>query len=374
MISIDLSVDIPVVSIAKPKRKKRKTTTKPKAKKANGKTKTTETIDETGETDETKAVTDDTTTTDTANQNHNHTTDIEMANGTSETTEAEHHDDTKPETDDNKDSAETDSKKRKLDELDKPNENNKPTTTTTTSDSDSDSGPLSCLLTDCLSSFIKEEKVEGYLCDSCQQKSEASKRLFIHSLPRVLCIVLKRFCWTATSRAKIDTQVTIPFNLDVSDFLVPPDEKDKKPPKKLGLYELRSVVMHHGVGLLSGHYTCYCYNEIQDVWVHYNDARVSLVTKDQVEREAPGQAYMMFYQQITPSIIPFSLLGSSPLPPPVSSVLIPTPIPFPSLPPHNNSIIMPIQASSLSSSSDTITNNNTPDNTTESKSKRQKKK
>lgn len=190
------------------------------------------------------------------------------------------------------------------------NNNNDPPTstppTTSTSDSDTEQGPLSCQLTDCLSAFSKEESVEGYACAKCDERRNATKRLFIHTLPHVLCIVLKRFAWTATSRAKIDTHVSIPFTLDVSDYMLPLEKKEKEEPMKgRGVYELRSVVMHHGAGLLSGHYTSYCYNELQDTWVHYNDARVTPVPREQVERDIPAQAYLMFYQRISPSTEPF---------------------------------------------------------------------
>jgi len=159
--------------------------------------------------------------------------------------------------------------------------------------------PPVCKLEDCLDSFVKLETLEGYLCEHCHKKQQGMKRMAIHTLPNVLCIVLKRFCWTATSHAKIGTEVLFPFSLDMKNYLKDGNSNGLNGSGGSGgtKYELRSVVMHHGAGLLSGHYTSYCYNELQATWVHYNDSRVSLVTPEDIEKEAPAQAYLLFYQQ-----------------------------------------------------------------------------
>lgn len=167
----------------------------------------------------------------------------------------------------------------------------RPTTTRRTERSDSEEEHTAeiCKLEDCLYSFIRPETVEGYSCESCHTKSDAVKRLYIHTLPRVLCVVLKRFCWTTASRAKIDTQVRFPFVLDLKDFSINTAQHT--------VYDLTSIVLHHGAGLVSGHYTSYCYNKLQNVWVHYNDSRVLFVTKEEIEREAPSKAYLLFYER-----------------------------------------------------------------------------
>ncbi len=108
--------------------------------------------------------------------------------------------------------------------------------------------------------------VKDYYCEYCTSKSDASKKLIVDTLPnvstsvsvhlfllalivqfsnqnllqQVLCVVLKRFCWTSSVRAKIDTPVKFPLRgLDLSPFSRETEN---------AIYDLNSVVIHHGTG------------------------------------------------------------------------------------------------------------------------------
>jgi len=121
-------------------------------------------------------------------------------------------------------------------------------------------------------------------------KQDAVKKIMIRSLPSVLCIVLKRFCWTQSSRAKINTRVVFPLkDLDIREYCSDDvNEKDNT------IYDLQSAVMHHGTGLQTGHYTAYCYNQEENIWEHFNDAQVSISNEEEVSNV---EAYILFYQQ-----------------------------------------------------------------------------
>ncbi|MGH0159011.1 UNVERIFIED_CONTAM: hypothetical protein FKN15_054490 [Acipenser sinensis] len=59
-------------------------------------------------------------------------------------------------------------------------------------------------------------------------------------------------------------------------------------------YDLSAVVMHHGKGFGSGHYTSYCYNTEGGFWVHCNDSKMNVCS---VEEVCNTQAYILFYTQ-----------------------------------------------------------------------------
>jgi len=147
----------------------------------------------------------------------------------------------------------------------------------------------SCSIEECLQSFTQSEALgdRSYYCESCNSKQSAHKTLSLETLPNVLCIVLKRFCWTETSRAKVDTVVQFPLK----DLNLVPYTTDKASP----IFDLKSVVIHHGMGLRVGHYTACCYNtEREGCWLHFNDSRVSAISAEQVSAQ---QAYILFYER-----------------------------------------------------------------------------
>ena len=89
---------------------------------------------------------------------------------------------------------------------------------------------------------------------------------------QVLRLHLKRFRWCGRARHKISTHVCFPQLIDLTKYCAPPrmgvvsmshdviggaDLPGKADSK---LYNLSSVIIHHGVGFQSGHYTAYCWN------------------------------------------------------------------------------------------------------------------
>eukprot|EP01113_Clastostelium_recurvatum_P030470 TRINITY_DN3705_c0_g1_i2.p1 TRINITY_DN3705_c0_g1~~TRINITY_DN3705_c0_g1_i2.p1 ORF type:complete len:752 (-),score=192.83 TRINITY_DN3705_c0_g1_i2:16-2271(-) len=184
---------------------------------------------------------------------------------------------------------------------------------TTAANEEEETEPPVCTLQECLDGLVRPEDLPGQIwsCDKCQCKRDATKRMSLATLPPVLCVVLKRFFWTATTRAKIDTRVTLPFELDMAPYLASSLESaassssssssSKTPslfqaPHISEMYDLRSVVLHHGAGLGCGHYTAYAYNDAHGGWVHYNDSRVAQAEPEDVQHFASREAYIVFYQ------------------------------------------------------------------------------
>ncbi|XP_071392377.1 ubiquitin carboxyl-terminal hydrolase 3 isoform X2 [Centroberyx affinis] len=154
---------------------------------------------------------------------------------------------------------------------------------------DQEPGPT-CTLRDCLRSFTDLEELdetELYLCHKCKKRQKSTKKFWIQKLPKVLCLHLKRFHWTAFLRNKVDTYVEFPLrSLDMRGYLLEPE--NSLPGSCL--YDLVAVVVHHGSGVGSGHYTAYGSHEGR--WYHFNDSTVTLTNEDTVRK---AKAYILFY-------------------------------------------------------------------------------
>uniref|UniRef100_A0A3P8XDH3 Ubiquitin carboxyl-terminal hydrolase n=1 Tax=Esox lucius TaxID=8010 RepID=A0A3P8XDH3_ESOLU len=160
---------------------------------------------------------------------------------------------------------------------------------------------VSCRLTEMLAKFTETEALEGniYACDQCNSKrrrfsskpvilTEAQKQLMVHKLPQVLRLHLKRFRWSGRNhREKIGVHVSFDQLLNMEPYCCSPRPQHF-------LYELSAVVMHHGKGFGSGHYTAYCYNKEGRFWVHCNDSKLNVCSVEEVCR---AQAYILFYTQ-----------------------------------------------------------------------------
>ncbi|XP_015256237.1 PREDICTED: ubiquitin carboxyl-terminal hydrolase 3 [Cyprinodon variegatus] len=158
---------------------------------------------------------------------------------------------------------------------------------------DQEPGPI-CTLRDCLRSFTDLEELdetELYYCHKCKKRQKSTKKFWIQKLPKVLCLHLKRFHWTAFLRNKVDTYVEFPLTgLDMRGFLLEPE--NTLPGSCL--YDLAAVVVHHGSGVGSGHYTAYGSHEGR--WYHFNDSTVTLTNEDTVKK---AKAYILFYVERT---------------------------------------------------------------------------
>ncbi|OXB82045.1 UNVERIFIED_CONTAM: hypothetical protein H355_004128 [Colinus virginianus] len=152
-----------------------------------------------------------------------------------------------------------------------------------------ENGPM-CTLRDCLRSFTDLEELdetELYMCHKCKKKQKSTKKFWIQKLPKVLCLHLKRFHWTAYLRNKVDTYVEFPLRgLDMKCYLLEPENSG---PESC-LYDLAAVVVHHGSGVGSGHYTAYAAHEGR--WFHFNDSTVTLTDEETVVK---AKAYILFY-------------------------------------------------------------------------------
>ncbi|XP_075065522.1 ubiquitin carboxyl-terminal hydrolase 44 isoform X2 [Mixophyes fleayi] len=149
-----------------------------------------------------------------------------------------------------------------------------------------------CLLTEMLAKFTETEALEGkiYACDQC---NKAQKQLMVCGLPQVLRLHLKRFRWSGRNhREKIGVHVRFDQMLNMEPYCCRESTATLKADSFI--YDLSAVVMHHGKGFGSGHYTAFCYNPEGGFWVHCNDSKLHTCT---VEEVCKAQAYILFYTQ-----------------------------------------------------------------------------
>lgn len=146
----------------------------------------------------------------------------------------------------------------------------------------------SCTLINCFTSYTCLEYLsenDWYYCPHCRRKQPSTKYLSICSFPNVLCIHLKRFKSNSYYRTKLGLLVTFPLtglNMALYSSI---DNEDL-------LYDLVSVVTHHGSGVSSGHYTTCAYSPISKCWYHFSDTSVTQVDESWVSK---CKAYILFY-------------------------------------------------------------------------------
>ena len=164
-----------------------------------------------------------------------------------------------------------------------------------------------CTLDDCLQSFFDSELLTGsnaFRCSSCAAltslssfssspvKGDATRRYFLHTLPPVLTVHLKRFAASASGRSleKVNKQIDCPMTLSMGRFMR--EGKDSE-----GRYALLGVVSHSG-GMSGGHYIAYV--KKGEAWWYASDTHVKEVSAEEVRR---AQAYLLFFQADTPHTI-----------------------------------------------------------------------
>ena len=124
--------------------------------------------------------------------------------------------------------------------------------------------PPVCHIHDCLQKFVEMEELadsERFFCNVCKSKQPSTKKFWIRRLPNVLCLHVKRFRWTAYARTKLDIFIEFPLNgLDMSGYLLKNLSGTRFSNAGSSLYDLAAVIVHHGTGAGSGHYTAFATN------------------------------------------------------------------------------------------------------------------
>ena len=140
-----------------------------------------------------------------------------------------------------------------------------------------------------LEQLMKPELLEGenaYHCSKCLEKVPASKVLTLHTSPKVLILVLRRF--SDLTGNKMTKEVQYPERLDMQHYL----SEQRAGPL---VYVLYAVLVHAGRSCHSGHYFCFV-KAGNGQWYKMNDAKVSACDVTCALRQP---AYVLFYMQKT---------------------------------------------------------------------------
>ncbi|XP_048823310.1 ubiquitin carboxyl-terminal hydrolase 48 isoform X5 [Lagopus muta] len=123
-------------------------------------------------------------------------------------------------------------------------------------------------LTDCITEFLKEEKLEGdnrYFCETCQSKQNATRKIRLLSLPCTLNLQLMRFVFDRQTghKKKLNTYIGFSELLDMKPFM---EQKNGA-----YVYKLSAVLIHRGVSAYSGHYIAHVKDPQTGEWYKFND-------------------------------------------------------------------------------------------------------
>uniref|UniRef100_A0A3Q0QZ63 Ubiquitin specific peptidase 18 n=1 Tax=Amphilophus citrinellus TaxID=61819 RepID=A0A3Q0QZ63_AMPCI len=135
----------------------------------------------------------------------------------------------------------------------------------------------------CMNSFFKHQELRGInccFCVQCETKKPSKQGIKLLSLPRILCMNLKRFRNRCGSTQKLDCMVTFPETFDFSETLKEVFSAD--------FYTLYAVVVHSGYAMY-GHYTAYVRHRENKRWYYADDSHVEQVLQN--------TAYMLMYRR-----------------------------------------------------------------------------
>ena len=142
--------------------------------------------------------------------------------------------------------------------------------------------------------FSKEEKLDKdnlWKCPKCNKKSQASKKIELYNMPKILIIHFKRF----NNNKKINTFIDFPLtNLDISKYI---NKKRNTNDTHELKYDLFGVINHYG-SMDYGHYTSFCKNIHDNKWYEYNDRIVNeILPGKEYETIVNPNAYILFYRE-----------------------------------------------------------------------------
>ncbi|KDQ16244.1 hypothetical protein BOTBODRAFT_107096, partial [Botryobasidium botryosum FD-172 SS1] len=126
---------------------------------------------------------------------------------------------------------------------------------------------------------------------------DATKQVFVESLPPILVLHMKRFIYDAVGGVqKSQKIVSYGTTLEIKPEVLSPAQRSGKPVR----YKLYGVVYHHGKFATGGHYTIDVLRQDHSEWIRIDDTHIAPVTESEVAEPKKNDkvAYLLFYQRV----------------------------------------------------------------------------
>lgn len=148
--------------------------------------------------------------------------------------------------------------------------------------------------------FAAEERLveeDRWHCERCAKRVEAVKRIRLRRCPPVLVVHLNRFAYNIQLNKirKVRTHLKLgrddESNGGAENFTIDLSSLCRDTASEPLLYDIVSIVNHHGKDAFCGHYTAHCRHCIDGSWYQYDDTRVTKLEPHQVW--LPADAYVL---------------------------------------------------------------------------------
>ncbi|XP_078521648.1 uncharacterized protein LOC144790862 [Lissotriton helveticus] len=129
-------------------------------------------------------------------------------------------------------------------------------------------------VTDALEHFLRSSEMKGedqMYCSYCMEKTDATLRQSLTSLPRILVVQLKRFEFSFYEQRFVKMKNEMHINTTLEVPYETTSQKDKMS------YDLFAICDHYG-GFKSGHYSALIKPEKNGKWFHFNDSSVTVIS------------------------------------------------------------------------------------------------
>ncbi|KAL8915951.1 MAG: hypothetical protein Q9208_008767 [Pyrenodesmia sp. 3 TL-2023] len=125
-------------------------------------------------------------------------------------------------------------------------------------------------------------ELSDYHCEECKAEGFSSRTQRIRSRGKYMLVNLPRGYWTAAGFSKIQTPISIPREVDLTQYMTmaPEELEAAEAGSNIQLkYDVVAYVVHDGLQLNHGHYRSYR-KAADDAWYEFNDADVTRMEGD----------------------------------------------------------------------------------------------